>query len=70
VPKFIGAHPPAAPVVGVVGRGVEEGKGSTGIPVPGSLGLKRQWSRDTSAVKAAAGRALVRVTRGSETGQG
>jgi hypothetical protein len=41
VPELIGAQPPAAPVVRVAGREVEEGKGSTGVPVPGSPGLRR-----------------------------
>jgi hypothetical protein len=41
VPELIGAQPPAAPVVKVVEREVEEGKGSTGVPVPGSPGLRR-----------------------------
>jgi hypothetical protein len=62
VPELIGARPPAAPLTGVAGRGAEEGKGSTRV--------ERRWSNDASVMKAVAGRASVRVTRGSEMGQG
>jgi hypothetical protein len=65
VPELIGARPPAALVAGVAGRGAEEGKGSTGVPVLGSPGLRRRWSGGASV-----NRAPVRVTRGSEMGQG
>jgi hypothetical protein len=41
VPELIGAQ---HLVAGVVGRGAEEGKGSMGVPVPGSPGLRRRWS--------------------------
>jgi hypothetical protein len=44
VPELIGARPPTAPVAKVAERGVEEGKGSTGVPVLGSPGLRR-WRR-------------------------
>jgi hypothetical protein len=70
VPELIGAQPLAAPVVRVVEREVEEGKGSTGVPVPGSPGLRRWRSGGASMVKAAIGRAPVRVTWGSKMGQG
>jgi hypothetical protein len=70
VPELIGARPPAAPVAGVAARGAEEGKGSTRVPVPGSLRLGRQRSDGGLTMKAAAGRAPVRVTRGSKMGQG
>jgi hypothetical protein len=36
--KLIEARSLAAPVVGVAGRGAEEGKGSTEVLVPGSEG--------------------------------
>jgi hypothetical protein len=70
VPELIGARPPAASVAGVARRGAEEGKGSTGVPVPGSPGLRRRWCNGASVVKVAVGRALVRVARGSEMGHG
>jgi hypothetical protein len=46
------------------------GKGSTRVSVLGSPGLGRRRSGGASAVKAAAGRALVWVARGSKIGQG
>jgi hypothetical protein len=73
VPELIEARPPSALVAGVAGRGAEEGNGSTGVPITGSPGLGRQRSGVTSAMKVAGGggrRALVRVARGSEMGQG
>jgi hypothetical protein len=70
MPELIEARSLAAPVVGVAGRGAEEGKGSTGVLVPSSPGLGRQWSGGASVVKAAEGRAPVRVTSGSEMRQG
>jgi hypothetical protein len=65
VPELIGARPLATPVAGVAGQGAEQGKGSTGVPVPGSPGLGRWQSSGALVVKVAAGRALVRVARGS-----
>jgi hypothetical protein len=41
-----------------------------GVPVSGSPGLERRRSSGALAVKAAAGRAPVRVAQGSEMGQG
>jgi hypothetical protein len=70
VPELIRARPPAALVAGVVGRGAEEGEGSTGVPVPGSPGLRRWRSGGASVVKAVAGRASVQVARGFKMGQG
>jgi hypothetical protein len=70
VPELIGAQPSAAPVARVAEREAEEEKGSTGVPVLGSPGLRRQRSGGMSAVKAVAGRAPVRVTQGLEMGQG
>jgi hypothetical protein len=69
VPELIGAQPLAAPVAGVVGRGAEEGKGSTGVLGPGSPGLRRRRSGGALAMKVAVGRALVRVAQGSKMGQ-
>jgi hypothetical protein len=68
--ELIRAQPPAAPVAGVAERGVEVGKGSTGVLVPGSPGLRRRQSDGASVVKVAAGRALVWVARGLKMGQG
>jgi hypothetical protein len=59
VPEVIGARPPVAPMAGVAGRGSEEGKWSTGVPVPSSLGLERWRSGIASVVKAVAGRTPV-----------
>jgi hypothetical protein len=41
MPELIEARPPVALVAGVAGRGAEDRKGSTGVPVPGSPRLKR-----------------------------
>jgi hypothetical protein len=68
--ELIGAQPSAAQVAGVVGRGAEEGKESTGVIVSGSPGFGRRRSGGASAVKATVGRALVWVTWGSKMGQG
>jgi hypothetical protein len=68
MPELIGARSLAALVAGVARRGAEEGKGSTGVPVPGSLGLRRRRSDGVSVVKAVVGRVPVRVAQGSEMG--
>jgi hypothetical protein len=70
MPERTRARPPATLVAGVARRGAEEGKGSTGVLILSSPGLERQWSGGASVVKAAKGRAPVRVTSGSEMGQG
>jgi hypothetical protein len=53
-PELVGAQPLAPPVVVVAGRGAEEEEGSTGVHVPGSPGLGRQWSSDAMTMKVAA----------------
>jgi hypothetical protein len=61
VPELMGARPPVALVARVAGRGAEEGKGSVGVPVPGSPRLERRRSSGALTMKAAVGRAPVRV---------
>jgi hypothetical protein len=70
MPELIGARPPAALVAGVAGRGADEGKGSMGVPVLGSPGIRRRRSGGVSVVKAVVGRVPVQVAQGSEMGQG
>jgi hypothetical protein len=65
VPELIEARPPAALVAGVAGRGAGELRGARGYRFRAHRG-----SEGGGAVKAAVGRALVRVTWGMEMGQG
>jgi hypothetical protein len=69
VPGLIRDWPPAAVVAWVVGREVEEAKGSTGVPVPGSPGLRRWRSGGASAMNVATWRAPVQVTQGLKMGK-
>jgi hypothetical protein len=57
-------------VVEVVVRGAEEEEGSTGVPVPGSPGLRRRWCGGATTVKAALGAGLLRARREGKEGRG